>query len=81
MLFPVALAYLEPNSKKGYFNRLAITTAQIKPKPKREPALVLCTKCDTPIAVLANRIPGPNVLSMFFLLIMNFYSKLMFSIN
>ena len=81
MLFPVALAYLEANSKKGYFNRLAITTAQIKPKPKREPALVLCTKCDTPIAVLANRIPGPNVLSMFFLLIINFYPKLMFSIN
>ena len=81
MLFPVALAYLEPNSKKGYFNRLAITTAQIKPNPKREPALVLCTKCDTPIAVLANRIPGPNVLSMFFLLIVNFYPKLMFSIN
>ena len=60
---------------------MAIITAQIKPNPKREPALVLWTKCDTPIAVLANRIPGPNVLSMFFLLIMNFYSKLMFSIN
>ena len=49
---------------------MAIITAQIKPNPKREPALVLWTKCDTPIAVLANRIPGPSVLSMFFLLIM-----------
>ena len=64
---------IDPNSKKGYFNRLAIITAQIKPNPKREPALVLWTKCDTPIAVLAKRIPGPNVLSMFFLLIMNLY--------
>ena len=35
--------------------------AQINPNPNKAPALVLCTKCDTPIAVLANKIPGPNV--------------------
>ena len=66
ILFPVAFAYLEPNSKKGYLRILAIKTAQSNPKPNNAPALVLCTRCDTPIAVLAKRIPGPKVLSMFF---------------
>ena len=61
MLFPVALAYLDPNSKKGYFNKFAKITAHNNPKPNKAPALVLWTRWDTPIAVLANKIPGPKV--------------------
>ncbi len=35
-------------------------SAHNKPKPKSAPALVDCTKCDTPIAAPANNNPGPN---------------------
>ncbi|CAI8193196.1 MAG: Uncharacterised protein [Candidatus Nitrosopelagicus brevis] len=31
-------------------------------KPNSAPARVDCTRCETPIAVHANKIPGPNVL-------------------
>ena len=37
-----------------------ITKAQIKPKPKSAPALVDCTRCETPIAAPANKSPGPK---------------------
>ena len=34
--------------------------AQNSPKPNSAPALVDCTKCDTPIAAPANSNPGPK---------------------
>ena len=32
-----------------------------KPKPATAPALVDCTKCDTPMAAPAHRSPGPKL--------------------
>ena len=37
----------------------------IKVNPYSAPALVDCTKCETPIAVLAKMIPGPNFCNFF----------------
>ena len=40
MLVPVTFEYLELNSKKGYFKRLANTTKIINANPNSAPALV-----------------------------------------
>ena len=65
MLSPVAFAYRLPYSKNGYLKRLAAMMNPTNANPKLAPARVLCTKCETPIAVLANRIPGPRVFRKF----------------
>ena len=55
---------IEDAFENGYLNKLTIKSAQINPKPKSAPALVDCTKCDTPIAAPANNNPGPKVLKI-----------------
>ena len=65
-LSPVAAAYLGPYWKKGYLNKLTSIRAQSKPNPKSAPALVDCTKWETPMAAPANNNPGPRILKMIF---------------
>ena len=61
MLVWVEFAYLEPYSKKGYFSKVTRITNPKMSNPKSAPARVDWTKWETPIAVLANNIPGPAV--------------------
>ena len=60
-MFHQLLKHILVQIKKGYLNKFERARAHIKPKPKSAPALVDCTKCETPIAAPANNNPGPNL--------------------
>jgi hypothetical protein len=62
ILFPVTLVYRIPNSKKGYFKTFAKIIGIIMSQPYCAPAFVESTKCEVPIAILANNSPGPRFL-------------------
>ena len=61
--FPVLAGYQAPALNNEYFKMCIKIMASINSKPKAAPALVLCTKCETPMAAPAYRMPELNDLS------------------
>jgi len=59
-LSPVAAAYRGPYSNKGYLSARATRMTQRMVKPPSAPARVDWTRWEIPIAVPAQRRPGPN---------------------
>ena len=56
------MAYREENSKNGYLNKFDAQMAHVFAQPYLAPERVLWTRCETPMAVLANMTPGPSSL-------------------
>lgn len=64
-LFFVAIVYCTFAKKNGYLKKFIKSINIAKLQPNSAPAWVEETKCEPPIAAVAIKIPGPNILYIF----------------